>query len=113
MTEIEIHSLLIASRAEFDLMTVIYFFVFLVFIFLAIYGKGKLDKIQVNCLVLTYLLMAAFLVIRIIAAINRFINLSRLLRKSFDPIFDPTFIPLQLPTLYSRMECSVILNTFF
>ena len=107
MSEFEVHQLLIAQRAEFDIATLTYVAVSGFFIALAILSKSNWEQRTRRLIFVTYLLISAFIVIRIAASIVRFGKLSIIL-ESMDPEFWVSNITLQAPTLILRVAVIIV-----
>jgi len=101
MTEFEVHQLIANSRTEFDLGTVFFVFINLVYIVLAV-SKRDLAPFQIRWLCISCGVISTFVIMRIIAAIIRFIDQSRFL-ESMNPDYTHTFLLLQFPTLIGRL----------
>jgi len=101
MSEAEIHQLIANSRAEFDLATVFFVFLHLVYIYFALSIKN-LEPFQVKWLSISCGVIAVFIILRIAAAMVRFGH-QTLLLESLNPDYTHTFILLQAPTLIGRL----------
>lgn len=106
MTEYEIHRLIMISRAEFDLATL----VVVGLGFAAIGLSGPVARRGVSAQTwLTVILLTAVVLggLRTISAVSRFVELREVLRE-MSPIYHPDIPALQLPTFYLRMALLLI-----
>jgi len=101
MTEFEVHQLIASSRTEFDLGTVFLVIINLIFIAFAL-NFNNLSPSKARWLCVTCGTISLFIILRIIAAIIRFVSQSKLL-ESMSPDYNHTFLMLQYPTLISRL----------
>lgn len=101
MTEFELHTLIMASRAEFDNGTVLVFLSNLLFCALALWKQGALDKKASNALIFMCASFAALFIMRTISAIVRFGWLNLELNE-IEHMFNPTMPILQIPTVFAR-----------
>jgi hypothetical protein len=102
MSEFEIQQLLIATRWEFDIPTMLYIVVSLAFILVGMLRSQTSDVISVRALQVAYVFAAGFLYIRAEAAIVRAQKLGALLSAS-SPSFEIANPALQMPTYYLRV----------
>lgn len=107
MSEFEVHQLIVGSRYEFDLATLIYLLWALAFIFLC-RTDSKPWKLPGALLVGGfYLTGAAFIALRCVAAIIRSIKQTALLDQTAHQ-FDFANPAVQLPTLVLRLVLAVV-----
>ena len=107
MGEFEIQQLLVATRLEFDLGTAVFVLLSLAVMALAASTRLCGDAISRRLLAAAYLIAAAFVFLRVLAAIIRFAKLMRLLGSSGASL-EVTNLAVQLPTLALRGGVFVI-----
>ena len=107
MTEYELHELVVATRAEFDLPTFLLIVLSAAFVYLGLQRTAQLPVLPVRLLQLLYSAVAGFLWLRAYAAIVRLRKLSAELRE-LEPVFDYANASLQVTTYFSRMTMIVI-----
>lgn len=102
MSEYELQQLLIASRWEFDIPTLLFMALSLVFIVPALLQASRLERLTVLLCQLSYLLAAGFLWLRTHAAIIRGQKLGGLIagQQAEFEFWNPAF---QQPTWYLRI----------
>ena len=108
MSEFELHQLILASRAEFDIATAIMLATSLGFIVIAQLRTVKWSVYARVMVIVTYVVASALIFIRTIASIVRFAKLNALLEAG-DPAFIVTNLSLQLPTVALRLVLFVSL----
>ena len=102
MTEYELHQLILASRAEFDIATLAMLFASLGFIIVAHQGSALWSTFSRKLFLYSYLVVSSLIMIRTIASIVRFGKLNLILQ-SGDPEFLVSNATLQLPTALLRL----------
>lgn len=107
MAEYELQDLLIASRWEFDVPSLIFIFVSAAFMAIALGLKA--DRLSVRLLQASYLVATVFLVIRTWAAIIRAQKLGGLVASS-EPVFEFWNPAMQTPTLYIRIALFLVMT---
>ena len=108
MSEFELHQLILASRAEFDIATAIMLATSLGFIVIAQLRTAKWSVYARVMVIVTYMVASALIFIRTIASIVCFAKLNALLEAG-DREFIVTNLSLQLPTVALRLALFVSL----
>ena len=108
MSEFELHQLILASRAEFDIATAIMLATSLGFIVIAQLRTAKWSVYARVMVIVTYVVASEIIVIRTIVSIVRFAKLNALLEAG-DRAFIVTNLSLQLPTVALRLALFVSL----
>lgn len=108
MTEYELHQLILASRAEFDIASLAMLFASLGFIFVANQGAAMWSTLNRRLFVFSYVIVSSLILIRTIASIVRFGKLNLILQ-SGDPEFLVSNVTLQLPTALLRIGFFILM----
>ena len=101
MSEFEIQQLIIASRWEFDVPTLVLIFVSMGGMSVGITRPQSLPVLSVRLLQIAFLIVVGFLYIRAFAAIVRLRKVSYLLIEN-EPAFEYWNISIQMPTFWLR-----------
>ena len=106
MTEYELQDLLISSRWEFDIPSIVFLLASLTII---VFAPGvKTDRFNIRLLQRSYFVASLFLMIRTYAAIIRAQKLGALVAGS-EPLFEFWNPAVQTPTLYIRIALFLVL----
>ncbi|MEP7243154.1 MAG: hypothetical protein ABI885_05650 [Gammaproteobacteria bacterium] len=107
-TEFEVQQLLIATRWEFDVPTMLFVIVSMAFIAIGVWRSGRLDVISAPLLQVAYVVVSGFMFIRAYAAIVRARTLGALLT-DLTPAFEIANSVLQQATFYLRNGTFLVL----
>lgn len=102
MTEYELHQLILASRAEFDIASLAMLFASLGFIAVAHQGSTLWGIFTRKLFIYSYVVVSSLILIRTVASIVRFGKLNLILQAG-DPEFLVSNVTLQLPTALLRI----------
>src|SRR5262249_33661931 len=108
MTEYEVQTLMLASRAEFDIGTVLYLVTSIAFMLLLSSRRLTHEPAQVRLLSWSYVLVSVFILVRVIAAMVRFGKLNQVL-DTLHPAFVVDNHVVQIPTLVLRVTLFILL----
>jgi hypothetical protein len=108
MTEYELHQLIFASRAEFDIATVVMLVASLGFIYIAGRSLKGWDAVTRKLFLFSYMVVSLLVFLRTIASIVRFGKLNLILQAG-EPEFLVTNVLLQVPTALLRIGFFIIL----
>ena len=107
MSEYEIHNLIMMSRAEFDIGTVVYIATGIALMCVVVLAKSNWSADTRRIITVVYLVVCGLIIIRIVASIVRFGKLNLIL-ESMNPEFIVTNLYLQAPTLLLRIAVLIL-----
>ncbi|MBT8115026.1 MAG: hypothetical protein KJP04_06585 [Arenicella sp.] len=105
MSDLELHQLLLAARAEFDGAIFLVFIVNFLFMAMAIWRSGELPTHSVRCLQAMCLGVGLFFTVRAIAAMMHY-RFANALMNQLDPASNPSLSAMQWP---SYLLCAAVI----